>query len=232
MMDECSLCGRALPYYSLIGCFRCRKLYCRNCVTFTWNRNVVRHVPLCLNCARKLVSAVKPGRRRTKYGPLRKYLARRPPYIRYATLTFDEIEKIIEDRLPSSALQHRHWWNNTQSSVQARSWEYAGWKVQALDLNDKTVVFQRIRTTNRRTATGRKKRVDGSKKKAFRPPIPRVPQRRFPSQTRTAIAIARLKNIKRRQSSIRRYRGKFKPQPAFEKRLYKPDAKPKKFYQD
>lgn len=141
MVEKCSSCGTVQPYYSLVRCFRCRKLYCRNCVTFTWYRNVLRHVPICLNCARRLVSPLKPRRRKPKYSPLRKYLARRSPSIKYATLTFAEIEKIIEDKLPSSALQHRHWWSNAASSVQARSWLYAGWEVHAVDLNNKTVVF-------------------------------------------------------------------------------------------
>jgi len=34
--------------------------------------------------------------------------------------------------------------------------------------------------------------------------------------------------VERRKMSARRYRGKFKPQPAFEKKLYKPEAKPEK----
>jgi hypothetical protein len=38
--------------------------------------------------------------------------------------------------------------------------------------------------------------------------------------------VARYRNIQRRKASLRRYRGRFKPKSAFEKRLYKPDAKP------
>jgi len=45
--------------------------------------------------------------------------------------------------------------------------------------------------------------------------------------TRIAKAQARLINVERKKSSVRRYRGKFKPQPVYEKRLYKPEAKPK-----
>ncbi len=230
-MEECSLCGRTLPSYSLVRCFRCKKSYCRNCVTSTWYRNVLRYVPVCLNCARKLISPSKSRRREPKYSPLRKYLARRPPSIKYATLTFTEIEKIIADRLPSSALQHRHWWSNADSSVQARSWLYPGWKVQEVNLSDKTVVFRRTRTAEAGTATKRKKRSRASAKKVFQPPTPRAPRRRIPSQTRTAMAIARFKNVQRRRSSMRRYRGKFKPKPALEKRLFKPEAKPKKLNQ-
>ena len=31
--EECGLCGRVLPYYSLRRCFRCGKLFCRSCIT-------------------------------------------------------------------------------------------------------------------------------------------------------------------------------------------------------
>ncbi len=226
-MEECSLCGRAVPHYSTVRCFRCRKTYCRSCVTFTWYRNVLRHVPICLNCARALVSP-STLRRRTKYSPLREYLARRPASIKYATLTFAEIEKIIEDRLPSSALQHQHWWGSSDSSVQAQSWLYAGWQVQAVNLKDRTVIFRRIKTAKTRTIAKQKKRSRALAKKAFQPPSPKTPRRKIPSKTKIATAIARLRNVERRKSSMRRYRGKFKPQPAFEKRLYKPYVKPKK----
>lgn len=230
MRDECSLCGRELPSSSLVRCFRCRKLHCRSCVTYTWYRNVLRYVPLCLNCARRLVSPTKIRRRESKYSPLRRYLARRPEYTKYVTLTFTELEKMIEDKLPSSAFQNRHWWSNADSSTQARSWLYAGWNVRDVNLNDKTVVFQKIKAAKK--VTKKKKRSRALAKKTFHPPAPRVPRRKIPSKTKVARAIGRFKNIESGKSSIRHYRGKFKPRSAFEKRLYKPDAKPKKIYRN
>jgi len=202
MMEECSLCSRTLRSYSLVRCF-----------------------------SRRLVSPLKPSKRRTKYSPLRDYLARRPSSIKFATLTFPEIEKLIEDKLPFSALQHRHWWNNTDNSTQARSWSYAGWKVHNIDLNNKTVVFQRTKTAETELTTKRKKRSRRSVKKAFQLPTPRTPRRKLPSQTRIAMTIARSRNVERRRLAMRRYRGKFKPRSALEKQLYRPEARPEKFDQ-
>ena len=51
-------------------------------------------------------------------------------------------------------------------------------------------------------------------------------KRKRPSMTRMAIAQARLQNISSRKSTLRKYRGKFRPKSAFEKRLWKPDEKP------
>lgn len=225
MKEECSLCGGIFSYYHLRRCHRCGKLYCRNCVMLTWNKNVLRNVPICLNCARRSVSARKP---RTKYGPLSEYLARRARYTGFATLTFPKIESIIGDSLPSSATQNTHWWNNAPSRVQAQAWMDVGWRVQNVNLNDRTVTFKRVASPKITTARKRRKRAPALATKPFRPPKPPTLRRRRPSETRIAKAWARLKNVERRKLSMRRYRGKFKPQPAFEKRLYKPEAKPEK----
>ncbi|NIR87126.1 hypothetical protein GWO13_05945 [Candidatus Bathyarchaeota archaeon] len=229
MKEECSLCGGIFSYYSLIRCPRCRKLYCRNCVIFSWNKNVLRHVPLCLNCARRIVSPKRATKVGTKYSPLGRYLARRQRYITYSTLTFAEIEKIIGDKLPFSALQHRHWWSNAGSRVQAQAWLNAGWIVHDVNLSDRTVVFKRARRPEIKRGRKRRKGTRASAGKPFRPPKPRDFRRRRPSKTRVAMALARLKNVERRKLSIRKYRGKFKPRPAFEKRLYRPDEKPEKY---
>ena len=228
MKEECSLCGVAFSPSSLIRCPRCRQLYCRNCTIFSWDKNVLRHVPMCLNCARRLVSPKRAKRFGTKYNPLSRYLARRQRYITHSTLTFTEIEKIIEDTLPSSALQHPQWWSNAASRVQAQAWLKVGWIVHELNLDDKTVIFKRVRRPEVRR--GRKRRRDASALggKPFRPPKPRAFRKKLPSKTRVAMAIARFENVERRRLSMRKYRGKFKPRSAFEKRLYKPEEKPKK----
>ena len=46
------------------------------------------------------------------------------------------------------------------------------------------------------------------------------------SITKISKVQARMRNIERRKSSMRRHRGKFKPRSALEKKLWKPDAKP------
>jgi len=226
MKEECSLCGGTFSYYSLIRCPRCGKMYCRNCVIFSWDRNVLRHVPMCLNCARRMVSP-RMRRVKTKYSPLSRYLAWRQRHIIYSTLTFDEIEKIIENKLPTSALQHRHWWTNTGSQVQVKAWLKAGWNVHEVNLNDRSVIFRRVRIPEKPDRK-RKKSARALADKNFRPPKPRTFRRRQPSKTRVAMAIARLKNVERRRLSMKRYRGKFKPRSAFEKRLYRPEEKPEK----
>ena len=47
-----------------------------------------------------------------------------------------------------------------------------------------------------------------------------------PSITKISKIQVRMRNIERRKSSMRKHRGKFKPRPALEKKLWKPDAKP------
>ena len=226
MKEECSLCGGIFSYYSLIRCPRCGRLYCRNCVIFSWDKNVLRNVPLCLNCARRIVSPKRARRIGTKYSPLGVYLARRQRSITYATLTFAEIERIIEDSLPASALQHRHWWSNAGSQVQGQAWLKVGWVVHDMNLSDRTVVFKRVRMPEIRRSRKARVGTRALAKKPFRPPKPRALRKRLPSKTRVAMASARLQNVERRKLSMRKYRGKFKPRPAFEKRLYKPEEKP------
>ena len=223
MKEECSLCGKIFSYYHLRRCYRCGKLYCRNCVIFTWNKNVLRNVSICLNCARRFVSARRLG---TKYSPLSDYLARRARYTDLATLTFAKIESIIGDSLPSSASLDTHWWNNTPSRVQAQAWLDVRWRMHDVNLNDRTVTFKRVASPEMDKGKKRRKRSPAMAKTPFQPPKPPAFRRRIPSETRIAKAWARLKNVERRKLSMQRHRGKFKPQPAFEKKLYKPEAKP------
>jgi len=178
-----------------------------------------------LNCARRFVS---PRRLGTKYSPLTEYLVRRARYSDSATLPFAKIESIIGANLPLSASQDTHWWNNAPSRVQAQAWMGVGWRVEDVNLDERTVTFKRIKSSEMVTARRRRKRAPTLSKKPFQPPKPPTFRRIRPSETRIAKAWARLKNVERRKMSMRRYRGKFKPQPALEKRLYKPEEKPEK----
>jgi len=57
-------------------------------------------------------------------------------------------------------------------------------------------------------------------------PIPDKPRRmRVPSKTRIARAIARAKNMEQKRTAAL-YKIKLKPKSAYEKRLYKPEARP------
>ncbi len=218
MKEECRLCGRTLPYSFLRRCHRCGRLYCRSCLTedLTEDRGLI-----CLNCARRKVSPRGPG---TKYGPLSNYLARRAPYTDHVTLTTAKIEGVVGDNLPLTATRNPKWWANTRSSTQGQAWLDVGWTVQAVDLKERTVIFRRpqglLKTERKRK---RKESTPKSKLPPYKPPAPRKP-----SKTRVAKAVARLKNLERKKSSIRRYPSKLKPPPAHEKRLYKPEAKPRK----
>lgn len=60
-------------------------------------------------------------------------------------LTFSEIEKIIGDHLPDSAVNYRPWWGNEKGaeSRQCRAWLDAGWEVGHVDLKAKMVLFRK-----------------------------------------------------------------------------------------
>ena len=81
-----------------------------------------------------------------KYTPLEKYLRDLPASQREVTLAFEEIEKILKSKLPSSAYEDRRWWDHETEGnhVTKRSWSSAGWKVESLDLNAKWVKVVRV----------------------------------------------------------------------------------------
>lgn len=64
-----------------------------------------------------------------KYDPFFKYLnSRKESSI---VLTYEEIERIISDKLPMSAHKYKVWWDNN-SHVQSRAWRDAGYKVDSV----------------------------------------------------------------------------------------------------
>jgi len=178
---------------------------------------------ICLNCARRIVS---PEKTVTKYTPLNGYLIRRAEYADQVTLSFARIEGIIGDNLPLGAVQNRSWWSNTESSVQGQAWMNASWRVEEVNLQERIVTFKNAKGKARET--GKKAGRTRKDIKPFIPPPVRTRIRRKPSKTRISLIQAKFKNVERQRSSIRSYRGKFKPKPAHEKRLYKPEAKPSK----
>jgi hypothetical protein len=216
--EDCSLCGVTYPYYSLYRCSRCRRLYCRNCFLYDEERKII-----CLRCAKKRVF---PGGPRSKYAYLSTYLARRAKYGPQATLSFSRIEEIIGDRLPSSAYSNRQWWGNSWNRSSSEAWLTVGWKVVDVDLDRNEVTFRKQKQTAVAAPKRRRRRKPVSQ--AFKALAlkrrPRKPSR--PSKTKVSIAQARLKNIERRKTYLREYRGRLKPRRAYEKRLYKPEEKP------
>ena len=80
----------------------------------------------------------------TKYAPLGDYL--RGCTSTEVSLTFQEIEEIIDNRLPPAAGRHAAWWsNNPSNNVMTRVWLDAGYRSERLDLNARKLVFRRSR---------------------------------------------------------------------------------------
>jgi len=76
----------------------------------------------------------------SKYEALFKFLA--DSDAREVTLTFTEIEAILQAKLPGTARRQRGWWSNRSSGgVQAAAWMQAGYHVTAIDLAQEQVTF-------------------------------------------------------------------------------------------
>ena len=76
----------------------------------------------------------------SKYHPLYDYL--RSHEQDEVTLTFNQIEKLVGGPLPEGAKIERGWWGNRKTgSAQALAWLKAGFKVKALDIERRKVIF-------------------------------------------------------------------------------------------
>lgn len=208
--EECSLCGKVLPYYSLKHCFRCKRLYCNTCIEYAEDGTII-----CLNCARRTVSPVRLG---TKYSPLTRYLARRAQYTDLVTLSFHQIEGIIGDSLPIPAYKDVEWWKNNRS-VQGQAWLDVGWQVESIDTEKRAVSFRREKGILQ--IKKKQKRISSQKK--TQKPLPKAEprKRRMPSKTKMAKMVARLKNIERQRMAVKTYPGQPKSKRPYEKRLFK-----------
>ena len=85
--------------------------------------------------------SIKPG---SKYYPLFEHLQKCNE--EDITLTFREVETIIENSLPASAFNKKNWWSNrdTSSALQAKAWVSAGYHIESVDLTQKTVIFRKF----------------------------------------------------------------------------------------
>ena len=79
------------------------------------------------------------------YEPLSHFLADLPDDCWNASFT--EIERIIGRKLPASAYDHRTWWGNRREGNHghANAWREAGWETRVVDVNHRTVRFERVR---------------------------------------------------------------------------------------
>jgi hypothetical protein len=81
-----------------------------------------------------------------KYAPLDHYLRDLPANQKEVALSFEQIEGIINAKLPPSAYEYPQWWENEREGnhVNARAWASAGWKVESVDFNRKQARLVRI----------------------------------------------------------------------------------------
>ena len=86
-----------------------------------------------------------------KYTPLEIYLRNLPDSQREVTLDFEQIERILNDKLPSSAYEDQRWWEHETDGnhVNTRAWANAGWKVDDVNFNEKWVKLVRAATAGR-----------------------------------------------------------------------------------
>lgn len=79
---------------------------------------------------------------RSKYQQLLEYLRRIDQ--REVTLTFAQIELLMNETLPDSARFKRAWWSNrSKGALQASAWMEAGYLVEKLDLDEECVTFRK-----------------------------------------------------------------------------------------
>lgn len=152
--------------------------------------------------------------------PLTMFLSRKAEWKRWQKLAFTEIEGMIGADLPASAHKTEQWWT-TNGSVQAQAWTSIGWSIKAVNLKEKTVIFTRPQVVTKQEPAKPKKTSSLVKLPEYKPR-----KRKQPSLTKIAIAQARAENISRRRSQMKKYRGKFRPKSAYEKRLWSSDEKP------
>lgn len=70
------------------------------------------------------------------------------------TASFAEVERLIEGKLPQSALYYPAWWAN-QNRAQSLAWESVGWRTAGVNLRGRTVTFEKV-NSDRLPATPRK----------------------------------------------------------------------------
>ena len=87
---------------------------------------------------------IRDAAARGKYAPLYRHLAAMggPGW----RVSFSELEAILGFELPVSARLYRPWWSNQKRGAghsHALSWQAAGWRTRAVDLEAETLVFER-----------------------------------------------------------------------------------------
>ncbi len=81
-----------------------------------------------------------------KYTPLEQYLSNLAENQKEVTHRFEQIEKILSSKLPSSANEDRRWWDHETEGnhINKRAWSNAGWKVDEVNFLSKLTRFVRV----------------------------------------------------------------------------------------
>ncbi len=77
------------------------------------------------------------------YEKLKRFLATLPLQQEQLALTFDDLGKIMGQKLPKTASHDRPWWANTTVSPQGAAWLAAGWRLENVYLGAQVTVFRR-----------------------------------------------------------------------------------------
>lgn len=103
----------------------------------------------------------------TKYEPLGKFLSGQSR--ERIPMTFAEIERLLNAKLPPSK-QHRAWWsNNPTNNVMTMQWLEAGYETESVDIAGEKLVFRRVKgaAPARRPAAGQRHPIFGCMKGLF-----------------------------------------------------------------
>ncbi len=84
-----------------------------------------------------------------KYEPLSEFL--RQQQDDEIRMSFEQIERIIGEKLPPKAQHHRAWWSNSPSNnVMTKAWLSAGFRSEQVDMERRKLVFRRVMRTRAR----------------------------------------------------------------------------------
>jgi hypothetical protein len=79
----------------------------------------------------------------SKYEPLREFLRKQSSD--EVRMTFEQIERVIGQKLPSKAQHYRAWWSNAPSNnVMTKAWLEAGFRSEQVDVEGRKLVFRKV----------------------------------------------------------------------------------------
>ena len=81
-----------------------------------------------------------------KYEPLGKFL--RSQKLERIAMSFSEIERVINSKLPPSKKYPAWWSNNPDNNVMTREWLDAGYETESVDIASGKLVFRRNKKQN------------------------------------------------------------------------------------